>query len=241
MRRIITTLTILTAFSTILFAQKVQENSVLHGFNKLDISGGYLDVYLVQSNKHRIEIEGEEMLFNCLDYRVSSGTLVVKMDTDDNEFKRWVRRENPRSLRVTIYSKDFNDIEVSGAVDVVCRDVIKQNYMNIDASGATDLDLDVIADRINVDISGAVDFSIYAKVDKIALECSGASDVEVRGEGREIFIDASGASDVDAGSFESEEAEVEVSGASDCIVNTKYFTNIDKSGAGSVKNKRKRD
>ncbi len=239
MRQIITTLAVIMTLCASVQAQNVRTNNRLRGFNKIDVSGGYLKVILVQSDRSMIEVEGDRSLVRSLDYGVRGSTLNIEMDSRNFNRHRGARNYSPQ-LRVTIYSRDFNEIELSGAVSLVSKNVLRQRYLDVDISGASSARLDVLADRVRVDASGASNLEISGRVKDMFVDNSGSAKVELRGEGRTINLDLSGASYLNAGHFVTEHARVESSGASRGVINSDRISSMGRSGTSKIANNRER-
>ncbi len=255
MKKIINTLIIAVFALNIAQAQNI-EHSVLHKFNQIDISGGYLDVHISQSDEFKIEIEGKEEMMEDFEYAVKGGTLVVELPSDEKSQKRWFSKfEKETNLKVRIYSPNYERIKISGAANLYGEGLIKSRQLEIVASGATDsflnvesdelylsvsgasdLALNLVAESLDGSISGASDLNLKANVDYMKLRCSGASDVNAKGQANTIEIKASGASDYNGSNLISKMANVSSSGSADCLINSEFIRNLSVSGASDVDN-----
>ena len=83
-------------------------------------------------------------------------------------------------------------------------------------------------------LSGASSLRGEVDTDDVRFELSGASHVTLEGRGGDLTLDASGASRADLGDFVVEDADLQVSGASQATVNATGRLDVDASGASQV-------
>lgn len=87
----------------------------------------------------------------------------------------------------------------------------------------------------DLDISGASNaLATNVKTDSLQAEASGASKIKIDGMVKSFHADASGASKIDAEGLQTENADVDSSGASSIMVSPSNDLNADASGASSV-------
>lgn len=203
----------------------IKETRNVSGFSGIDV-GGAFEVILIKANKEKVVLEIDDNLMPYVTTKVFRGILEIDNKKD---FR------NPKELKVTIYYKSIDEIDLSGAASLFSEDVLKTESLEIDASGASYIELKLDIDYLEADFSGAskADFSGRAK--SVEVETSGATvfrAVDLETESCEI--DASGASV--ARIWVTKELSLEASGASS--VRYKGSPNIDiisVSGAASVR------
>lgn len=203
----------------------IKETRNVSGFSGIDV-GGAFEVILIKANKEKVVLEIDDNLMPYVTTKVFGG--ILEIDNKKN-FR------NPKELKVTIYYKSIDEIDLSGAASLFSEDVLKTESLEIDASGASYIELKLDIDYLEADFSGAskADFSGRAK--SVEVETSGATvfrAVDLETESCEI--DASGASV--ARIWVTKELSLEASGASS--VRYKGSPNIDiisVSGAASVR------
>lgn len=203
----------------------IKETRNVSGFSGIDV-GGAFEVILIKANKEKVVLEIDDNLMPYVTTKVFGG--ILEIDNKKN-FR------NPKELKVTIYYKSIDEIDLSGAASLFSEDVLKTESLEIDASGASYIELKLDIDYLEADFSGAskADFSGRAK--SVEVETSGATvfrAVDLKTESCEI--DASGASV--ARIWVTKELSLEASGASS--VRYKGSPNIDiisVSGAASVR------
>ncbi len=103
------------------------------------------------------------------------------------------------SIDVTVSSKQYNDIEASGACDIeFVGDVVLFDYYTIELSGASEYNGNIsVAKTLNIDLSGASEVNIEGSAPTTNVECSGASEVEATDFVTDyLIVDLSGASKI---------------------------------------------
>lgn len=140
---------------------------------------------------------------------------------------------------VEIYSKGFSRLKLSGAADCEVRGLWSSRDIEIESSGASDLDImqELHAERLELDFSGSSDLKAHQaiKVNELDIELSGASDIRLKGEATRAKFDVSGASTLLAQELKTEQAKLDLSGASDASIRANHSARISASGASDVK------
>jgi hypothetical protein len=187
----------------------VKETRNVSDFTKLDI-GGAFKVNLAQGDQEKLEIEADQDELKEIITEVVGGKL--KIYTESN----WGANFHEMTIYLTFKNLDY--IDFSGAVEVKGAGVL--NF--------TDL---------NMDISGAAEIEMAMKADKIDAEFSGASEINFSGNCKSGYLELSGASEFNTENLEFQDLTIEVSGASDAKVWATGILNIDASGASSIRYK----
>lgn len=186
----------------------VKETRNVSGFHGIDVGGAY-KVVLIKSNEEKIVLEVDDNLLPYIKTKVFGGILEIDNDKD---FR------NPKQLKVTIYFKSIDEIDLSGAASLTSDDVLKAESIQIDASGASYIELKLDTERLEGDFSGA---------SKIAL----------RGRARNVEIECSGATVYNALDLETENCEIDSSGAAVARIWATGNLGLEASGASSVRYK----
>ena len=187
----------------------VKEDRNVSGFTKLDI-GGAFKVYLSQGDQEKLVIEADDNEIKDIVTEVSGNTLKIYTKSD------WNSRYHDMTVWVTFKSLDH--IDFSGAVEVTGEGTL--NF-----------------DRLDMDVSGAAEIQMAMKAVKFDAEFSGASEVDFSGNCTSGYLELSGASDFDAQDLEFVDLNIEVSGASEAKVWATGTLNIDASGASDIRYK----
>jgi Putative auto-transporter adhesin, head GIN domain len=144
---------------------------------------------------------------------VKNGILYIRLDTKGVSI-HWGNRK----LKAYISFKQINQLDVSGACNIIVAGTIK-------------------SDQLSVKLSGASDFKGKLDIDKMAVDISGASDMIVNGKATELYIDASGASNFKGFDLTTETCDVKGSGASDIKITVNRELSAHVSGATDVRYK----
>ncbi len=178
-------------------------------FTAIKISGG-IDLFLSQSDNISLAVSAaNETIKEGIKTNIENGVLVISFKGD----KSWVRKD--RKLKVYVSFKELNNINASGACDLLVAGTIK-------------------SPSLVLQMSGACDFNGKVEVDELKLNLSGASDAKISGTAKTVDIVSSGASDVKGYDLVTEVCNTNVSGASDINITVKTELNANASGASNV-------
>jgi len=186
----------------------IKETRDVSGFHGIDV-GGAFEVILVKANKEKVVLEADDNLMPYITTKVFGGTLEIDNDKD---FR------NPSELKVIIYYKSIDQIDLSGASSLTSDDVLETESLEIDASGASHISLKLDTKRLEADFSGA-------------------SKVKFLGKAKIVEIEASGATVFKGLELETENFEIDASGAAVVRIWANGRLGIEASGASSVRYK----
>jgi hypothetical protein len=180
------------------------------GFHGIRVSHAF-DVYLSQSNEETVAVSAAETKFrDRIKVEVKSGILHVSYDNQG------IWNTGNKKLKAYISFKNIDELEISGACDVVISGEIKANDLKIGMSGASDLKGKLDVKNLSVNLSGASDMTVTG------------------GTATQLRIDASGASDFKGFDLITEVCDAEASGASDIKITVNKELSAQASGASSV-------
>ena len=177
------------------------------GFDRLDISHTF-DADIIQSQTYGLVVELDDNLVEYLIIEQRGDTLLLGLE-DDQSY-------NNITLKAQISMPVLRAIELSGASDVKFTQFSSSNPFDVEISGASSVEGDIEAGDVAIDLSGA-------------------SDIRLSGRGNDLKLDASGSSEVDLSDFSVNNAELDLSGASDATVNVSGRLDVSASGASDVK------
>lgn len=116
------------------------------------------------------------------------------------------------------FKSDDLDIDMSGAANMNGLNIKGQN-LDIDCSGATNVSMNGIFSKdTDIDMSGASQLSIEGEFNTCDVTCSGACKVELRGQAVTAVYECTGACSVDARDIIVRNADVKLLGASSAKV-----------------------
>ena len=175
-------------------------------FDGVRVSSG-IDVYLSQGDKESITVEADENLHEYIITEVKDGKLHVYTDNIN------IREAERERVYVTI--KDVKSLKTSSAGDIIGETPVKSDNIEIGASSAGDIKIEVYAKDVDVNISSA-------------------GDIKLSGEAETLSADLSSAGDLNAGDFKVKEARVSVSSAGDANVFVTEKLYARSSSAGNI-------
>ena len=179
------------------------------GFHAIKVSNA-IDLYLSQSNDEAVAVSAvKDEYRNHIKTTVENGVLKIWYDEQGG----W--RSGNRKLKAYVSFKTLDNLEASGASDVVVAGTIKGNDLVIHMGGASDF-------------KGKLD------VNSLDLRLNGASDAEISGKVVNLKVDANGASDLKGYDLEADNCTAEASGASDIKITVNKELSARASGASGV-------
>lgn len=186
----------------------VSEKRKVAGFTKLDISGSY-DVELVQDSSQTVTISADDNLLKQIITEVSNDKLTIK--TENNLCPSG-------QIVVTIGVRNLDEIDQSGAINLLTKGKLVTKDLSMDLSGSSNLNMELDAANVNTTASGTID--LYLK-----------------GQATMHKMDVSGGAKVRAFDFVVGNYDLETSGAGDFEINVLHELNVNSSGASTVKYK----
>lgn len=186
----------------------VKEDRDISGFTSLEVSGAF-NVMLYQGNSESLTVEADQNIMQHIKTVVKGDRLEIY--TDEN-----IR--NATKMNIYLTFEEMEMIDISGAVSLSGEDKMIFDELNIDGSGASELELIVEVAMLDADFSGA-------------------SEVSLSGTAKSVTLDLSGASEVDAYDFVISNCELDVSGAAEVRIHVTENLEVEVSGAASVKYK----
>ncbi|MCX6253122.1 MAG: DUF2807 domain-containing protein [Bacteroidia bacterium] len=174
-------------------------------FTGIRVSTG-IDVYLKQGDNEAISVEADENLHEYILTEVRDGVLNVYTEVNIREAER---------KRVYVTMKEVNSVRTSSAGDVFGETPVKSDRLELSASSAGDIKLEVHAKDIEVDISSS-------------------GDITLKGDADMLEADLSSAGDLNAFDLKVREADVSVSSAGDADINVSERITARASSAGDV-------
>src|SRR5512133_3608697 len=175
-------------------------------FTGIRVSSG-VDVYLKQGNDISVNVEADENLHEYIITEVKNGILNVYVDN--------VSIRDAERKRVNVTMKEINSIRTTSAGDVIGETPVRADNLELSASSAGNISLDVTADEIEVDISSS-------------------GDITLKGEAGTLDANLSSAGDLNAYDLKVKNADVSVSSAGDADIYVSEKLTARASSAGDI-------
>jgi hypothetical protein len=196
-------------------------------FTGLRVSSG-IDAYLKQTGDESITVEADENLHEYIVTEIRDGILHIYTDANIREAEM---------KRVYVTMKDISSLKTTSAGDIIGETTVKTDNLELSASSAGDIKLEVYAKEIEADISSSGDVTLTGEADILNADLSSAGDLNAYGlEVREADVSASSAGDADISVTERLRARASSAGDVNYRGNPKYV-DAHSSSAGGVHRK----
>lgn len=193
-------------------------------FAGIRVSSG-IDVYLTQGNKESIRVEADENLHEYIITEVKNGVLHVYSEANIRDAE---------SKKAYVSMKEINSVRTTSAGDVVGETPIKTDRLDLSASSAGNINLEIDAVEVEVDISSSGDITLKGEADILDANLSSAGDLNAFDlQVREADVSASSAGDADVNVSEKFNARASSAGDISYRGNPK-FVDAHSSSAGSI-------
>jgi hypothetical protein len=196
-------------------------------FTGLKVSSG-IDAYLQQTGDESITVEADENLHEYIITEIRDGILHIYTDAN-------IRKAEMKRVYVTM--KDINSLRTTSAGDIIGETPVKTDNLELSASSAGDIKLEVYAKKIEANISSSGDVTLTGEADILNASLSSAGDLNAYGlDVREAEVSASSAGDADINVSERLKARASSAGDINYRGNPKYI-DAHSSSAGGVHSK----
>ena len=196
-------------------------------FSGLRVSSG-IDVYLKQTDDESIVVEADENLHEYIQTEIRDGILNVYTEANIREAEM---------KRVYVTMRDINSLKTTSAGDIIGETPVKTEKLELSATSAGDIKLEVYAKEIEAHISSSGDVTLTGEVDILDATLSSAGDLNAFGlEVREADVSASSAGDADISVSERLRARASSAGDINYRGNPKYI-DAHSSSAGGINRK----
>jgi hypothetical protein len=183
----------------------VQRN--MGDFNSID-AGGAVEVRVRQDAAHSVRVETDENLLEYLEIFKDGNTLVIQPQKGYN-------LQPSDEVIVYVAAPEFRVINVSGASRIMGENRISGNTLELGASGASEIQMDVSLSKLQADLSGS-------------------SALQLKGNAARFEAEGSGASKFKCLDLVTDETSLDISGATDAEITANKQLNIEASGASNV-------
>jgi hypothetical protein len=175
-------------------------------FDGVRVSTG-IDVLLSQGDKESITVEADENLHEYILTEIRDNVLHVYTDNIN------IRDAEMKRVHVTV--KNIKSLKTSSAGDIIGVTALKGEDVEIGASSAGDIDVDLTAGSVEINISSS-------------------GNVKIVGGAETMNADLSSAGDLEAYDFKVKKADVNVSSAGDAQINVTETLVARASSAGDI-------
>jgi len=197
-------------------------------FAKIEI-GNAFNVDIVKADSYLVRVTVDDNMYEYLDINKQGDTLHIRLKWNyDYDYETITRT-------ATINLPDLEKLGLSGASKAKVDGFSSSHTLDFDLSGASNVNIsNMRAGNTNITLSGASKASGSIEMADGTFDLSGASSLELQGAADDVDIEASGASDFGLSDFSVVDADVNLSGASDAIINASGRLDANLSGASEL-------
>jgi hypothetical protein len=192
-------------------------------------AGGAFEIFIRQASTSGVIVEADAEIIDQIVTEVVGSRLKIYFK---NRPSNWMRDID--ELKIYISVKDLKHLDLSGAVELVSENRISGMDLKLEASGASEVKLELAMQSLNLDLSGASELNLTGSAGTVRLDGSGASDIQAYDLAiTDLTVYGSGA--IEASVTVSGYLKANVSGA--CTIRYKGNPKVDihSSGASSIK------
>jgi hypothetical protein len=228
---IIISLLIVPCVSGCLFPVSGSGNLITEEFNFSDFNcvqvANVFEVEISQSDTFGISITADDNIMEYVIVNRSGDSLQVRLKQGYNY--------HSITAIAKISMPDIERLDMSGATEGVLNEFVSTNDVTVTVSGASNLTLSGLsAGDVRVEVSGASRVNGNLTAGDVDFEVSGASNLSLTGSGQALKAGVSGASKLSLDNFSTDNADIDVSGASTGVVNTGGTLDANVSGASTL-------
>ena len=199
----------------------ISKREVTENFTKIETSEA-IAVEIEQAENNSIEVETDSNLQNHVKTTISNGVLKISLDKN-------MIVCNELIVRVKI--KELKEIETSSASSIKSNTVFKGKNLNIIASSASTIDMEVEYENITVEASSTGDITLRGKALKLEANASSASTIDASElMSNEVFAKTSSASDIKVYAIVKLDAKAESAGTIASVKRPRELRNEETSG-----------
>jgi hypothetical protein len=152
MKRITTTLIIIVALATVVFAQQT-ETRKLDNFSAISV-GEAIELILVPGNKNEAKITADNIDLDEIETKVFGSRL--KIELAGNRYKNI-------DVEITLTYKSLEELSVSSAANVTTKGAIRAEEFEVSVSSAGFAGLEVEAKEIDVEVSSSGELELEGR------------------------------------------------------------------------------
>lgn len=180
----------------------------LNSFDNIE-AGNTFVITIIPSTESSVTVKGYRRDIDDLLVQNRNGELSIQYKKIGLQLKK-IRRYK---MEVVIKTNKINELDLSGASNTTISELFELNHLDVDLSGASHLKILGKVGKLDSDISGASELTLLQSVPEIDAEISGASTLHAFDAAtQQAFLDLSGASKAKVSV--SKLLDVEASGAS---------------------------
>lgn len=184
-----------------------QDRSV-SDFKNVEVDGA-AKVFITQGDQRSVKVEADENLQQFIEVYNEGDKVVIRE-------KHGFNLDPTYDIKIYITSPVYNDIEASGAGDIIGQTPISNS------------------EGLDLHLSGAGAIKMEINAPHVSAEVSGAGNIDLKGDTKTAEFELSGVGNAHCFDLKSENTKVEISGVGSAQVYASVKLDAQVSGAGSV-------
>ena len=188
------------------------------------INEGNFDVYIIQDELSKVEIEAESNLIPLIHTKVDGD--VLEIDTKDN-------LQNNYPMKVYVHTTDISEVKLSGT-GLIHVDDVTTGDLELGLSGSGYIFFSGTTEDLDCSISGSGSADIGITANSINADISGSGEMEIWGVADRGDFNISGSGAIHAYELLLQECYAKISGSGDMQVTVEDYLNVNISGSGSI-------
>lgn len=214
------------------FGEKVKGNGNLVDKSKTTAKydkiavGGSFDVTLVAGKEGNLTYSIESNLDEYLVIEVKNGTLKIK-------WKKGTSVRTTKTVKITVPFEDINEVSLAGSGEIVSKDTIEAENLELNVAGSGDMNVDVKTASLDASIAGSGSIIVNGSSKSMNGSIAGSGDIEGFG----LMTDSAETSISGSGSIEAtvnESLKARISGSGNVRYKGNPTTDAKVSGSGDV-------
>ncbi len=196
------------------------------GFTRIEVSS-IIEVEITQSSEYSINVTADDNIMDYFIVEQSGETLKLRLKSGYNY--------TSVTTIASITMPEISRLTMSGATSGTLTGFESAENIRVEVSGASSLVVsDITVSDAEIIISGASSVNGSLTANDVDFNISGASKLLLSGSGQSLDASVSGASDMLLDDFTVHNADVNVSGASNAVINMDGALDADISGASNL-------
>ncbi len=207
----------------------ISKNRITSNYNKIGV-GGNFEVTLIAGKEGTINYDIESNLDEYLVIEVKKGMLKI-------HWEKGMKIRPTKTVKITIPFKRINEISLAGSGEIISKDIITTDDLELNVAGSGDMNIDIDAQNIESNIAGSGSITVNGFAKNLEANVAGSGDFEGYGlviiNDVEVNISGSGTVEITAnGTIKSR-----VSGSGNVRYKGNPSTDSKISGSGNVSKK----
>ncbi|MBK0383434.1 DUF2807 domain-containing protein [Pedobacter sp. SD-b] len=187
--------------------QKTEERSIPE-FSKIEFEGN-IKLTLYQDDNTSMNITSDDNILKEIKTSVDGDVLKIKIKGNYCDLG---------PIEIVLHTKKINKIDASGSAEINSATAIKSDNFELDLSGNSNVNLELVTGRLDV-------------------QSSGSAAINLKGQARENNLEMSGSTQLEAFDLVVGDYNIKSSGSSDCKINVLNSLNVKSSGASNIQYK----